>query len=423
MTIPRTSKFIILGSLYFTQGIPNGFFRHTVPVVFRERGLTLEDIALFLPALYLPWVLKFLWSIVVERFHSKKQGKYRSWIIPLQILTAGTMVALANWQFGASLSIFVLGVALINIFSSMQDVSTDGHAVELLGYKERGWGNAVQVGTFWIGYVAGGGLILILMNKMGWNFLLIAMSIVTFLSTLPILILKQTEKNITSHSSQNPAKNLKGLRAFLSQPKIIKVLGLVAAFRLIEGFIRSLLPTMFKDWGMNFQDIGLILGIVAPISALVGALLAGYFINRLGRLSSLLAFGSLQIISSCGYMVLCMFSKSMSLSTIVPVVILDHVISGMTTVALFSLMMDWSRKRHGGTDYTAMDCIGVFAMMLGASSSYLIAAKGGYFMSFATAIPLIVFSMLIVRALYFQIQNDEHWKNLNKDFPRKFRSV
>ena len=247
MTTPRTSKFIILGSLYFTQGIPNGFFRHTVPVVFRESGLSLEDIALFLPALYLPWVLKFLWSIVVERFHSKKQGKYRSWIIPLQILTAGTMVALANWQFGASLSIFVLGVALINIFSSMQDVSTDGHAVELLGYKERGCGNAVQVGTFWIGYVAGGGLILILMNKMGWNFLLIAMSIVTFLSTLPILILKQTEKNITSHSSQNPAKNVKGLRAFLSQPKIIKVLGLVAAFRLIEGFIRSLLPTMFKD--------------------------------------------------------------------------------------------------------------------------------------------------------------------------------
>jgi len=74
MTTPRTSKFIILGSLYFTQGIPNGFFRHTVPVVFRESGLSLEDIALFLPALYLPWVLKFLWSIVVERFHSKKQG-------------------------------------------------------------------------------------------------------------------------------------------------------------------------------------------------------------------------------------------------------------------------------------------------------------------------------------------------------------
>ena len=50
------------------------FFRNTVPVVFRERGLTLEDIALFLPALYLPWVLKFLWSIVVEHFHSKKQA-------------------------------------------------------------------------------------------------------------------------------------------------------------------------------------------------------------------------------------------------------------------------------------------------------------------------------------------------------------
>ena len=176
MHLTTSSKLILIGSLYLAQGIPNGFFRHTVPVVFRDSGLSLEQIALFYPALYAPWILKFIWSIFVDRFHSEKQGKYRSWIIPLQILTAGGLVGLANWQFGSAISTFVLGVALINLFSSMQDVSTDGQAVQILGYGERGWGNAVQVGTFWIGYVIGGGLILMLMNSLGWNFLLVAMS-------------------------------------------------------------------------------------------------------------------------------------------------------------------------------------------------------------------------------------------------------
>ena len=126
------AKVGVIGALYFSQGIPNGFFRHTVPVVFRDSGVSLEQIALFYPALYTPWMLKFLWTVLVDRFHSEKQGKYRSWIMPLQLVTAGVMAGLALWQLGGSIGMFVLGVLLINVFSSMQDVSTDGHAITLL---------------------------------------------------------------------------------------------------------------------------------------------------------------------------------------------------------------------------------------------------------------------------------------------------
>ena len=412
MNFKTSSKFFLLSALYFSQGIPNGFFRHTVPVIFRDSGVSLEQIALFYPALYAPWMLKFIWSIFVERFHSEKQGKYRSWIIPLQILTAGVMVALANWEFGSPISIFVLAVALINIFSSIQDISTDGYAVELLGHHERGWGNAIQVGTFWVGYVVGGGVILMLLNQLGWNIVLVAMSVVTILSTIPILLIKRSTPNISTEQKQS-SKKFSGLLGFLVQPNVIKVLTLVATFRAIEGFIRSLLPTMFKDWGMKFEEIGLILGVLAPVSAMVGALFAGFFINRIGRFRALMIFGSMQIFSALGYMLLSNGIATVNIFSILPVVVLDHIISGMTTVALFSLMMDWSRKRQGGTDYTAMDCIGVFAMMLGASVSYFIASQGGYSLSFGLGIPIIAISIFVVRSLYLKLQNDARWKNTN----------
>ena len=318
------------------------------------------------------------------------------------------MVALANWQFGASVSTFVLGVALINLFSSIQDVSTDGYAVELLAHQERGWGNAIQVGTYWLGFVVGGGLILILMNSLGWNFLLIAMAVITLLSTIPILLLRPKGKN-NSEPVQHSSKTFVGLLDFLRQPKVSKVLALVAIFRMLEGFIRSLVPTMFKDWGMELDEIGLTLGIIAPIAALGGALLAGGLVNRLGRLRSLLIFGSMQVLSASGYMFL-NSTELVNMSLVFPVVVIDHMISGMTTVALFSLMMDWSRKKHGGTDYTCMDCIGVFAMMIGTGISYLIAHYGGYAMSFGCAIPLVLLSLVIVRSLYHQVQNEDHWK-------------
>jgi len=221
--------------------------------------------------------------------------------------------------------------------------------------------------------------------------------------------------NKQSSSKNGSSKTFNGLGHFLGQPRVIKVLTLVAAFRMLEGFIRSLLPTMFKDWGMDFEEIGLTLGVIAPVAALGGALTAGLFLNRLGRLRSLLVFGALQVLSASGYLFLSISSEETNISILLPVVIVDHLISGMTTVALFSLMMDWSRKMHGGTDYTCMDCIGVFAMMLGASASYLIAAYGGYAMSFILAIPLIMISLEIVRRLYPQIKEDEHWKTSSSE--------
>ena len=55
-------------------------------------------------------------------------------------------------------------------------------------------------------------------------------------------------------------------------------------------------------------------------------------------------------------------------------IVIDHFT--WTTVALFSIMMDWSRKTHGGTDYTCMDCVGVFAMMFGRAEYWSL--EGGY---------------------------------------------
>ena len=52
MSTSTTSKLVLIGALYLSQGIPNGFFRHTVPVVFRESGISLEKIALFLPVIW-----------------------------------------------------------------------------------------------------------------------------------------------------------------------------------------------------------------------------------------------------------------------------------------------------------------------------------------------------------------------------------
>ena len=77
-------------------------------------------------------------------------------------------------------------------------------------------------------------------------------------------------------------------------------------------------------------------------------------------------------------------------------------------------MMDWSRNDSPGSDYTFMDCMGVFAMMLGAGISYGIADKFGYSMCFIISLPLIVLSIFIVWRLYKKIDTNYYWMQFNK---------
>ena len=57
----RVRWLTVLGSLYFSQGLPMGFFTQALPVVLRERGVDLAAVGA-VNLLAAPWALKFLWS-------------------------------------------------------------------------------------------------------------------------------------------------------------------------------------------------------------------------------------------------------------------------------------------------------------------------------------------------------------------------
>jgi MFS family permease len=80
------STLTLLGSLYFAQGLPFGFFTQALPVMMRKTGFSLGQIGLT-SLLAMPWALKFLWAPAVDRYWSARLGRRRSWILPLQFAT------------------------------------------------------------------------------------------------------------------------------------------------------------------------------------------------------------------------------------------------------------------------------------------------------------------------------------------------
>lgn len=390
-------KLGILGSLYLSQGIPNGFFRQAAPVIFRERGMSLEEIGLT-ALLYLPWAFKFLWAPLVDRFYSRKLGRRRSWIVPLQLLTAALVLLLATWDPTSSLWILVLIIGLINLASATQDAATDGYAVELLSRSERGWGNGFQIGAFWLGFVLGGGVVLVLFQRLGWTPVFLFMAGAVLLAVIPV----------ARRSEIPPAEAgaaMFGLRAFWRRAHVKRMVLILVVFRMADGFLRAMLNPMLVDFGLSMPTIGLLVGVIGPVAALIGALIGGWLANPLGRRRSLLLFGSLQVLSAGAYWAVATW-QIVDLVILIPVIVLDHMIISMCTVAAFSLMMDWSSHHQGGTEYTLQDCMGVLAMIVASVFSGMIAGSFGYAANFATAIVVIVCSLVVVARLFHHQLSD-----------------
>src|SRR6476619_2165950 len=133
----RTHRLALLGTLYFSQGLPFGFFTLALPIVLRQRGTDLATIGAS-TVLLLPWALKFVWGPLVDRY-----GSRRAWILPLQLGTVVTLAALALVDPSADIGALVIGMAVVTLLASTQDVATDALAVALLPDEDRGIGNGL----------------------------------------------------------------------------------------------------------------------------------------------------------------------------------------------------------------------------------------------------------------------------------------
>src|SRR5690606_5955510 len=151
---PMTSagKLTLLASLYLAQGMPYGFFSQFLPAMLRAQGVSLEGIGLA-SLLALPWALKFAWAPLVDRHGSARFGHRRGWIVPIQLLTVVTLLALSQVDPTVEIQAMLAGVLLLNLLASTQDIATDALAVTILRPEERGLGNGIQVAAYRLGMI------------------------------------------------------------------------------------------------------------------------------------------------------------------------------------------------------------------------------------------------------------------------------
>lgn len=310
-----------------------------------------------------------------------------------QLLLALVTFGCAFIDIGENFNTLVFYMFCAFLFSSSQDIATDALAVNLLEPQERGIGNAIQSGGNVFGAIIGGGGVLILLDRVGWKYSLIIMSLVMLLTLIPVL-LYQEQINRKPKTSNFLKSYLRPFINFLSRPKALPWLLVLLLYMGGEMMSGTMLRPLFVDIGLSVAEIGVMLGIVSYSIRIVSALIAGVLITKLGRVRSLILFGLAASFSTLLYIIPA--SGVSNLAVLYAVTITVNALQGMAYTALLSAMMDKCDRKTAATDYTFQVSVVYIGGVATSMLSGKIASATGYSGMFIISVAVSLLSVLLI---------------------------
>lgn len=375
--------YLLLFSLYWAQGLPVGFMTHALPVILRSEGVSLSHIGGF-GLLMAPWALKVFWAPWVDHYGNQRIGHYRSWILPTQLLSIVVLIVLSFLPIQAlNQPLYLLGffiaLLMINTLGATQDIATDALAVRMLNGQQQHMGNMFQVIGSRLGFIVGGGAILWALDWLSWQRTFLVLAAIVFINSLPILFYREAAATeiasqhiqIKRTQIQQPPLSWALLYQqyaayFFKEPQLRTWLWVLITIKITDGLSGPLLKPLLVDLGLNFSQIGIYITMLGAVAAILGAALASICLSYASRAVCLMLFSVAKLISLAGFTGLAILyaqHQSVPAFWIYLINAFEDLCAAMLLVVVLTLVMQYSRPTHAGTDFTFQ--VSVMALISG----------------------------------------------------------
>jgi PAT family beta-lactamase induction signal transducer AmpG len=284
-------------TLYLAEGIPYAMVMTVSVVLYKRLGLSNTDIALYTSWLYLPWVIKPLWSPLVDLLRTK-----RYWIVLTQLLVGASLAGVAFTIPAADFLRYTLAFFWIMAFSSAtHDIAADGFY--MLGLKPHQQAAFVGIRTVFyrIAMIGSKGLLVVLaglLEQTGWLrtsawaavfFLIAAILLALCVYHVFALPLPAQDRPAGRASTERlSAAFFKSLLLFFRRKDIGMILAFLFFYRFAEAQLVKLVAPFLLDGrvqgglGLSTAEVGVVYGTVGAIALMVGGVLGGVVIARQG---------------------------------------------------------------------------------------------------------------------------------------------
>lgn len=442
--VPKSHPWAWVPSLYFAEGIPYFIVNVISVTLFKRLGMSNGDLALYTSLLYLPWVIKPLWSPVVDVFKSK-----RWWILVMQAIITVSFALLALSVspdvFGLSLVIFYV----IAFASATHDIAADGFYMLALGEQEQSLFVGIRSTFYRISSVFGQGVIVVvaglLEERMGripsaWKVtLLLCGALFALLTLWHCRSLPKVERNLAGvHDSDRKAADAGTMEAkaadempepcvpaggklavhrggwgdmwrvwktFFMKDGVWLALAFMLLYRLPEALSVKMLTPFLLDppeaggLGLSTAQSGLVYGTAGVIALTIGGILGGVYAARKGLRKSMWIM-ALSLALPCAVYLFLALTQPERMWIVYACVVLDQFGYGFGFTAYMLYMMKFAEGEFVTSHYAICTAFMALSMMIpGLFAGWMQEALGyvGFFIIVMICCLATVFVTLFVR--------------------------
>ena len=381
----------------FASGLPLYLLLNLVPAWLKTEGLSLKAIGAF-ALIQFPYTWKFLWAPLLDRFGILPVlGRRRSWMFVTQLALLAAIAWLGRLSPTDQLSLVVALTAVIALCSATLDIALDAFRREILPDVELGLGNAIHVNAYRIAGLVPGSLSLILADHLPWS----QVFLITAAFMLPGMVMTLMVAEPTA-----AATHPRTLRDAVVEPfhefftrygvqSALLVLAFIFLYKLGDSLCTALATPFYLDMGYSKTEIGIIAKNAGLWPMVIGGIVGGIWMIKLGINRALWLFGVVQLVTILGFVWLAWLGPAPSdagrLAALAIVIAGEAIGAGLGTTAFVAYMARTTHPAYTATQLALFTSLmAVPRTFINASAGWLVEALGWstfFWLCFVLAFP------------------------------------
>jgi len=380
----------------FSSGLPLYLLLNLLPAWLKTEGLSLKAIGAF-ALIQFPYTWKFLWSPLLDRYALPWLGRRRGWMFATQFALLAAIAWLGRLSPGEQIGLVVGLSAGVAFLSATQDIVLDAYRRELLPDIELGLGNAIHVNAYKIAGLVPGSLSLILADHLPWSqvFMITAL----FMAPGMVMTLLVSEPKLGAVAPRSlRAAVVEPFREFFGRHGLnaaLLILAFIFLYKLGDSLCTALATPFYLDMGFSMTDVGVVAKNAGLWPSVIGGLLGGLWMIRLGINRALWLFGAVQMSAILGFALLASLgpadSDAQRLLVLAFVIGTEALGVGLGTTAFVAFMARTTHPAYTATQLALFTSLmAVPRTFINASAGWLVEQMGWltfFLMCFGLAIP------------------------------------
>jgi MFS transporter, PAT family, beta-lactamase induction signal transducer AmpG len=406
----NTSPWYWIPLLNFASGFPYVIIISVSVLMYKNLGISNQDIGLWTSWLYLPWVLKPLWSPFIDLTSTK-----RKWFLTMQFFISIAFILVGFIIPTSPFFMLSLAVFWVAAFASASnDVASDGFYMLVLEKEQQSFFLGIRSTFYRASMLTGNGLIVLLAgyfehkygdNQKAWSYTMIIVGLI--MTFLTIYNFFSTPKNeVKTAATESQQKNFATVFvSFFKKKQIGLVISFILVFRLGESQLLKMLTPFLVDktdvggLGLETEDVGIIYGTFGLIALTIGGILGGIAISKQGLGKWMLPMILTMHLPILGFVLLSLLPL-LSIHYVYAVVILEQFGYGFGFAAFMMYLIYVADGESKTSHYSIATGFMALGMMLpGMLSGYIqqyLGYSNFFIWVFLATIPGIVLSQFLI---------------------------